>query len=316
MSTIGSASLDNMRQLGGHPFWRSAQQHGPRIVTIVLALWLAWLLASVVWQLIPQREDAPIKAPVAAQPITGGTSSSGGVDVAPIISASLFGIADIKDETPGGRDPIPPTPPDDLPVASGLQLKGTLASSSENNALAIISDGREEKLYSLSDSNNTIKPGITLHSVQARSVVVNERGVFKKIELPEPDENSPARPTPRRTTQRAPTPRRDVKQVLTENVTQFTQIVSPRPYFVGGQQRGYRLYPGRDRQKFAALGLRPGDIVTEIDGTALNNPTQGAQIFNSLADAQSVSVTIERNGKQQNLTLDIAQLESAGQEDE
>lgn len=311
-----SSSLEGMRQIGGHPLWQTALQNGPRIVTILLTLWLAWLLAGVVWQLIPQRADDAIKPPVRSDSTpTGSRTSANGIDVTPIVSASLFGVADIKDET-GGDDGNPPPPPKDLPLATGLQLMGTLASSSDDSALAIISDGREEKLYSLSDSGNTIKPGITLHSVQAESVVVNERGVLKQLKLPKPDENSPARAAPRRSTQRAATPRRDVKQVLTENVTQFTQIVSPRPYFVGGQQRGYRLYPGRDRQKFAALGLRPGDIVTEIDGTALNNPTQGAQIFNSLADAQSVSVTIERNGKQQNLTLDIAQLESAGQDDE
>ena len=106
-----------------------------------------------------------------------------------------------------------------------------------------------------------------------------------------------------------------VTQVLTQNASRFTEIISPRPYFVNGQQRGYRLYAGKDRKQFQQLGLRQGDIVTEINGTALTNPTEGARIFSELGDAQSVTVTIERNGVPQSLTLDVGQLDLGGNPD-
>ncbi|MEL6870595.1 MAG: type II secretion system protein GspC [Pseudomonadota bacterium] len=316
---MNSASLDSMRNLSGHPALRAVQQHGPRVLTVLLALWLAWLLAGLFWQFFAGREDASIDPPVATRnagnnPST--TTGDSGLDASRIVSAHLFGVADVADEPEESTATVVES--DDVDEYQGtLELRGTLAASVRENALAIIADGKDEKLYTLEGERNTIKPGITLHAVEAAAVIVNNRGKLERLELPGPEETAGLRPAPRRVTQRAPLqPSRDVKTVLTEQVAQFTQIVSPRPYFVGGQQRGYRLYPGRERQKFAALGLRPGDVVTEIDGVALNNPTQGAQIFNSLANAQSVTVTLERNGNQQTLTLDIAQLENAGQVDE
>ena len=44
----------------------------------------------------------------------------------------------------------------------------------------------------------------------------------------------------------------------------FTDILRPQPYMPNGELKGYRVYPGRDRRRFAALGLRPGDLVTEL----------------------------------------------------
>ncbi len=75
-----------------------------------------------------------------------------------------------------------------------------------------------------------------------------------------------------------------------------------------GQLKGYRIYPGRNRQQFAALGLRPGDLVTEINGMTLDNPAQGMEIFRSLGDTTQVTVTLERSGQPQVLTLDTSQL--------
>jgi general secretion pathway protein C len=50
--------------------------------------------------------------------------------------------------------------------------------------------------------------------------------------------------------------------------------------------QGYRVYPGRDRKQFAALGLRPGDLIKDIDGAALTNPQQATQIFQNLGNAE------------------------------
>ena len=104
-----------------------------------------------------------------------------------------------------------------------------------------------------------------------------------------------------------------MSQLVTQNAAQLTQIISPRPYFVGGEQRGYRLYPGTDRQSFAKLGLRAGDIVTAINGTPLTDPSQGARVFSELGSAQSVTVTLERGGQEETLTLDTSALDFSNQ---
>lgn len=113
-----------------------------------------------------------------------------------------------------------------------------------------------------------------------------------------------------RTTQ-TPTASRLQRSIAT-NPTKLTDLIRPQPVFSNGKQLGYRVYPGRKRQQFLALGLKPGDLLTEINGTPLDDPARGADIFRSLADSTQVSVTVERNGTPQVLVLDPEQLELNG----
>ena len=41
-----------------------------------------------------------------------------------------------------------------------------------------------------------------------------------------------------------------------------------------GKLRGMRVYPGTNAQAFNRLGLRPGDLVTAINGTTLDDQTR------------------------------------------
>ena len=66
--------------------------------------------------------------------------------------------------------------------------------------------------------------------------------------------------------------------------------------------------PGRNRQAFTRIGLRPGDLVTAINGTPLDDPSRGQEIFNTLGSSSEAHVTVTRNGKQQDLTLQMSQI--------
>ena len=59
---------------------------------------------------------------------------------------------------------------------------------------------------------------------------------------------------------------------------------------------GFRVNPGRDRATFEALGLRPGDVVTDINGTVLDDPSRGLQVFQALGEATKANVTMLRDG--------------------
>ncbi|MGH7108530.1 MAG: hypothetical protein ACREFT_18710, partial [Acetobacteraceae bacterium] len=86
-------------------------------------------------------------------------------------------------------------------------------------------------------------------------------------------------------------------------------IMRPEPVFAGGRQQGFRVYPGRDAQAFLRLGLRPGDLVTAIDGQPLDDPSRGDQILSTLGSSSEAHITVLRNGQQQDLTLDLAAVE-------
>ena len=124
--------------------------------------------------------------------------------------------------------------------------------------------------------------------------------------------NCPIALKPRRTTttrSRATTNTQSIQSVVSQNVAKLADVIRPTPYFVNGQQQGYRVYPGRNRAQFSALGLRPGDLIKDIDGQSLSDPAQAMQIFQSLGNAEQVSVTVERNGQPETIVLRTSQLD-------
>ena len=100
----------------------------------------------------------------------------------------------------------------------------------------------------------------------------------------------------------------NLRRIAETNPTAFAEVVRPQPVFANGVQRGYRVYPGRNRQQFAKLGLQPGDLVLSINGTPLDDPQRGMEIFNTIGTSDRVTVTVERNGQSQELTLNTAQI--------
>jgi general secretion pathway protein C len=82
-----------------------------------------------------------------------------------------------------------------------------------------------------------------------------------------------------------------------------------------GKMRGFRAYPGRNRQIFGKLGLKPGDLVTAINGTALDDPQHSQEVFNTIQSSDRVTVTVERGGQKQEITLNIAQVASQATKD-
>ncbi len=53
-------------------------------------------------------------------------------------------------------------------------------------------------------------------------------------------------------------------------------------------------------------GLQPGDLVTAVNGAALDDPNRGLEILRGIGQGSAVTLTIDRNGQQQQLTVDPA----------
>ena len=75
-----------------------------------------------------------------------------------------------------------------------------------------------------------------------------------------------------------------------------------------GRMVGFRVNPGRNRQQFASLGLRPGDVVTDINGTGMQDPSAGLQVFEALGESTQATVTVRRGGQEQVLVIDTSGL--------
>jgi general secretion pathway protein C len=99
-----------------------------------------------------------------------------------------------------------------------------------------------------------------------------------------------------------------MRQLIATEPNAISEIIRPQPVFAQGKQRGFRVYPGRNRQAFTRLGLRPGDLVTAINGTPLDDPSRSQEVFNTLGSSSEAHVTVLRNGRQQDLTLQMSQI--------
>lgn len=291
----------------GPKTFAAASQLVPPWLSLILVIVIAWQLARIIWMLVPGPSAGdPVSAPVGT-PVEL-PQSEGSSDVQTIVAAHLFGEASPDDE-PAAVDPIE-ADTDNLADTrlTNLVLKGTVASTPTERAVAIIADGNsDEDVYTI---GSQVTSGAKLHAVYADRVVLNENGVLTNLKLPK--EFSSAPPPTRRTAAapaRSTTATTSIQSVVAQNVSKLADVIRPTPYFVNGQQQGYRVYPGRDRQAFSKLGLRPGDLIKDIDGQALNDPNQAMQIFESLSDADQVSVTVERNGEQQVIVLSTSQLD-------
>lgn len=276
----------------------------PRWVALGFVVAIAWQLAQVIWMLMPGSAigDEPIAPPVQ---ITRAGADNGFVDTQSIASAHLFGEAD--------AEPVTIEPEENLENLAdtrlNLSLKGTIASLDAAASIAIIADAQnEEKIYVMKD---TVAPGATLHAIYADRVVLNRGGTLEVLRLPKdfPQGAGQPRRSAMTVSRTAVSDSQSIQNLVTENVAQLADVIRPTPYYVSGEMQGYRVYPGRDRKQFAALGLRPGDLIKDVDGAALTNPQQAAEIFQSLGDRDQVSVTVERNGQPEILVLTTSQLE-------
>lgn len=280
----------------------------PRWVTMALVVAIAWQLARIIWMLMPGSSTGDL---IIAPPVQISRSASGSVasaDVQSIANAHIFGEASAE----AAVIAVPQESHENLAETRlSLELKGTMASPDEASSIAIIADAsKEEKIYSIKD---TVAPGATLYAIYADRVVLNRAGNLEVLKLPKEFPQGTVRTRRNATTvSRAASNPRSIQNVVAQNVTKLADVIRPTPYYVSGQMQGYRVYPGRDRKQFAALGLRPGDLIKDIDGAALTNPQQATQIFQSLGESEQVSVTVERNGQPEVLVLNTSQLNLDG----
>jgi general secretion pathway protein C len=282
-----------LQSIPGSEKWRALFfTRGPRVATWVLALALGVQAAMIVTDLAGAGR-APAPGALAA----ASRVQRAPIDIAAITKTHLFGVAPAQAGAGNGAN----APQTSMP----LVLTGVIAANDPKDGLAILGPSvASTKVYAVGDN---IPGGATLHAVLTDHVLLERNGMLEALALPRqlvgntPPPSLSAAPT-------APVIDR-MRELVSRDPGIIADIMRPEPVFAGGKQQGFRVYPGRDREAFVRLGLRPGDLVTAIDGTPLDDPARGQQILSTLGSSSEARVTILRNGQQQDLTLDLAAVE-------
>lgn len=287
-----SAKLNEFQNLTPQQWLDRASHTVPQVVMVVLVIAIAWQLVQLTWLLLdrgPQPQTAEMPPPMNIAPVRSG------VDIQAIVNAHLFDVPAVAAAADAANAP---------PTQANLVLSAVFASDDPAKGLAIIGESAQSaKVFAV---GGAVQSGVRLHAVYIDRVILDRNGSLEALSLPK--RNSGAL-----VINRAPPPPQNqftenLRRMAETNPSAFAEIIRPQPVFADGVQRGYRVYPGRNRAQFSKLGLVPGDLVLSINGTPLDDPQRGMEIFNTMGSADRVTVTVERNGQSQELTLNMAQV--------
>jgi len=270
-------------------------QQGPWWACVLLSVLIAIELARAAVSLWGAAPVQPLLPPAhAGRP----AARNPGIDIGAIVAAHLFGAAEV---TPQSEDSARES-------TANLVLTGTIATEDPKHGVAIISDGGPAKVYSV--GNNV--GGASLYSVYLDHVILDRGGTLETLKLPrllllghEPGMRrqigSPGNVAANL---------ESVRRMVQADPGLLNEIMRAVPSFdnKANKLRGFRVYPGRNRTAFASLGLRPGDLVTAINGTPLDDPQRGQEIFNTIQSSATAAVTVERGGQNVDLTLNVSQV--------
>lgn len=101
--------------------------------------------------------------------------------------------------------------------------------------------------------------------------------------------------------------RTDVRQALSAGLGAFLQRVSfdvEHPVFRDHKFVGFRVTELKGAG-WNGIDLKPGDVVTAVNGFSIERPEQAQQAFLSLAVASELRVDIEREGQARSIRLAI-----------
>ena len=285
---------------------RQLQVMAPKIITVVLLLIVAWMLARLTWEIVKVWQ-APETTEMISFDGKSGQQSSVAYDWK---SLPLFG----QSETPQNitSEPARPRVPKGLLARMRLEVLGIVDSNNPGKSYVVIREKGETMVLQEGDE---IRDGITIETIEPKSFVATD-GTGEKVfeiemlsvgsDIISTDEDSPD--AGEATSELPPVDFRvsnaqvlgkieDYKTTLADNPLELIGQIRAQPVPRDGATYGYRVYPGRDRTLLTGVGLRPGDILISVNDNPLSDPAQLNTIIDSLSQSSTIQLKIERGGK-------------------
>ncbi|MCI0749481.1 MAG: type II secretion system protein GspC [Nevskiales bacterium] len=275
-------------------------RHLPPLSAVLFAILLGRTLADLTWSLVPVPESARWQSPPALP--ASAAHDPDAMDVNTLINAQLFGhYQAVPAETALLNAPTTPL---------NLALLGLLADDRERFSRALIAvQNGDEKAYAVGDD---VTRGVTLQAIFPDRVILSRNGRLETLhlvrDLPEGLSPTASAEPPTLTPDQVPSgaaPLAQIREEVLRDPAKASEYVRVQPANVNGQFRGYRVYPGRERSAFSAAGLRPGDLVTSVNGIQLDDPAKVPQVLGDWMQAGQINLVIERGGQSQTLSINF-----------
>lgn len=298
-----------------------------RQVLLTLAVvWSLFALTQLLWALFPQGDSLPAQGRIINSPtlsVGAAGAAATQVDIETLRSWPLFG-------EPGAAVALEPEAP--LAEASAeregiekgaretrldLVLRGVIAFTADGAGSAIVEHRGQQAVYSVDDVLPV--PGrVTLAKVMPLQVVLDNGGTYELLLLYQPSDldsqlgalraavpsaASAAQPEgaalviDKRADQDATALASSYRDQLYQNPQSLAELVRIAAVREGGELRGYRLTPGRDRAQFEQLGFRTGDLVVAVNGMPLSDPANTMRLYQAMRAASEASFDLLRSGE-------------------
>lgn len=291
-----------------------------RLVIGLLLVWLLFSLARLVWGLLPAEEAKLSEVDIInPAPRTEVQASALPVDIEQMRAWHLFGEAGALDEAVVAATAEPTAVDAREGIEKGaretrlqLRLRGVVASTEQGLGHAIIEYQNKQAVYAVEDEL-PVGANVTLAKVMPQQVVIDNNGTYELLPLyaesaldkqfrsrTQAPTSRPAAPrgaatgADRRDDTRASDLARSYRERLYENPQSLAEVVSVNAVRSEGELQGYRIAPGRDAEQFRQLGFKPGDLVTSINGIALNDPANTMRLYQAMRTAKEAVFELER----------------------
>lgn len=287
----------------------------PKWVNSLLVIGIGYALATVSLKALPSPELQISRVDPSTINTAGATRAVDKAQLGRQIAAvHLFGnIAEAPKEQPKREQPI-------VKTKLNLKLTGVAAYEPQDKAIAIINTGgSDESAFGIGDK---IIGQTTLKAVYPDRVILDNNGREEVLELPENSTpiavRQPAAQQQRATGSSAtqanagaitdlPQTPGALRDTLAKNPSMLGRIVSAEPYQENGKLRGYRITPKQNPEILEAQGIVAGDVITRVNNIDLNSQKQGVRALRNAVKAESLEVTILRDGVEIPISISLAQ---------
>lgn len=285
----------------------------PKWVNSLLVVGIGYALATLSLKVLPAPEVQVSRVDPSTISSASKTSAVDKMQLSrQIARVHLFGnITEVPKEKPKREQPI-------VKTKLNLKLTGVAAYEPQEKAIAIINTGgSDEAAFGVGDK---VIGQTTLKAVYPDRVILDNNGREEVLELPEnstpiavrqpavqPQRSSGSSAQPTAAVEDLPQTPGALRDTLAKNPSLLGRIVAAEPYQENGKLRGYRITPKQNPEILEAQGIIAGDIITRVNNIDLNSQKQGVRALRNAVKAQSLEVTILRDGVEIPISISLAQ---------
>lgn len=253
----------------------------PMAAAVLALLWLCWALAQGTWRMIQPGSPAVAR---------GGSEA---VDIDALTRAQLFGpVAAAKG--PAEETSLAPT-------NLNLTLTGVAMRAVGGCALVIV-QGQPESAFCAGEE---LSPGVRLDRVERDRIVILRNGAREAVLMKDAEKSASliAAPAPPIVQPSATggqlVDRRQLQQQLGRPEFLSQALIVPN------SDGGFLVRSIQPGSLYEKLGLRPGDVIKNVNGQALTSMEDVMRLYQQFGSAQRVLVEVQRQGRNETLYYDM-----------